>query len=154
MCLRTITALCLILLVVTYTLPYATAYTAAFDEITTFLGSVDFLIVEDKVYHSIFAKVPRREDKVRLSRIHREIQKSRDDLGGYLDRLFYVKGSQVLRIPPRLVWAGYRKQLEKRARRLDRLRTRFLVVYMDVFAMTAEGSTGQPKASNKDKASP
>ncbi|KAI1652298.1 uncharacterized protein F4817DRAFT_322807 [Daldinia loculata] len=67
--LRTITALCLILLVVTYTLPYATAYTAAFDEITTFLDSVDFLIVEDKVYDSIFARVPRREDKVRLSRI-------------------------------------------------------------------------------------
>ncbi|KAI1466110.1 uncharacterized protein F4812DRAFT_97405 [Daldinia caldariorum] len=132
-----VTALCLaLLLVVAYT-SYTTAYLAAPHEITTFLEAVDSSIQENEGYDGDIAKVQKLEDKLRLGRLLSEIRKSGDDLREELDRLVLTEGSRTLRPGARFLWAGHRRQLEERVRRLDMLRMRFLVVYMGIVAATA-----------------
>ncbi|KAI1748013.1 hypothetical protein F4782DRAFT_389525 [Xylaria castorea] len=116
---------------------YTVAYLAAPREITTFVDTVDDSIQENENYDYDIAKVSRLEDKVRLSRLLREIQKQGDDLREDLNGLVVEEGGTTLRISARVLWAGHRKQLEERVRRLDMLRMRFLVVFMGVVATTA-----------------
>ncbi|KAI0847464.1 hypothetical protein F5Y00DRAFT_119216 [Daldinia vernicosa] len=133
-----VTALCLALLVAAHILTsYATAYLAAPHEITTFLEAVDSSIQENEGFDGDVEKVPRLADKLRLGRLLREIQKSGDDLREELNRLVLVEGSRTLRTSARFLWAGHRKELEERVRRLDMLRMRFLVVYMGIVATMA-----------------
>ncbi|KAI0130701.1 hypothetical protein F4814DRAFT_456731 [Daldinia grandis] len=130
--------------------------TITFEEVAAFIDSVGLLIIEDDVYDSIFTRVSRPEDKLRLSKIHRDIQESRHDLSVYLNNHSYVKGNRVFQTSPRFLWTIYKKQLEKRARRLNRLHTRFLFEYMDICMPTAGHSDvfqqSRPETSNKDKA--
>ncbi|KAI0406014.1 hypothetical protein F4802DRAFT_130051 [Xylaria palmicola] len=121
------------LIVTTYTV----AYIAAPREINTFVDAVDCSIQENESYGCDVAKVPRLEDKVRLERILREIQKQGDDLREDLNRLVVEEGGTTLRTSARVLWAGHKKQLEERVRRLDMLRMRFLVVFMGIVATTA-----------------
>ncbi|KAI3325847.1 hypothetical protein HD806DRAFT_425588 [Xylariaceae sp. AK1471] len=116
---------------------YTIAYIAAPREITTFVDAVDCSIEENESYDCDVAKVPRLEDKVRLGRLLREIQKQGDDLREDLNRLVVEEGGTTLRTSARVLWAGHRKQLEERVRRLDMLRMRFLVVFMSIVATTA-----------------
>ncbi|KAI0472971.1 hypothetical protein GGR56DRAFT_677014 [Xylariaceae sp. FL0804] len=132
-----VTALLLALVVSAHVLTtYTTAYLAAPREITTFIDAVDFSIQENESYDCDVARVPRLEDKVRLGRLLREIQKGGDDLREDLNRLVVAEGGTTLRNSARLLWASHRRQLEDRVRRLDLLRTRFLVVYMGIVATT------------------
>ncbi|KAI0913894.1 hypothetical protein F4823DRAFT_468966 [Ustulina deusta] len=119
------------------TTTYTLAYIAAPREVTTFVDAVDCSVQENESYDSDVAKVPRLEDKVRLGRLLREIQKQGDDLREDLNRLVVEEGGATLRISARILWAGHRKQLEERVRRLDMLRMRFLVVFMGVIAKAA-----------------
>ncbi|KAI8957869.1 hypothetical protein F5Y11DRAFT_338096 [Daldinia sp. FL1419] len=133
-----VTALCLALLVAAHILTsYATAYLAAPHEITAFLETVDSSIQENEGYDGDVAKVYRLEDKLRLGRLLREIQKSGDDLREELNSLVVAEGSRTLRTSARFLWAGHRRQLEERVRRIDMLRMRFLVMYMGIVATTA-----------------
>ncbi|KAI1742648.1 hypothetical protein F4680DRAFT_23121 [Xylaria scruposa] len=116
---------------------YTVAYLAAPREITTFVDAVDCSIQENENYDCDIAKVTRLEDKVRLSRLLREIQKQGDDLRENLNDLVVEEGGTTLRTSARVLWAGHRKQLEERVRRLDMLRMRFLVVFMGIVATTA-----------------
>ena len=116
---------------------YANAYIAAPREVITFIDAVEGTIEENENYDCDLAKVPRLEDKVRLSRLLREIQKQGDDLREDLNQLVIEEGGTTLRVTARIFWAGHRKQLEERVRRLDMLRMRFLVVFMGVVTTTA-----------------
>ncbi|KAI8944812.1 hypothetical protein F4801DRAFT_585046 [Xylaria longipes] len=138
------------LIVTTYTV----AYLAAPREITTFVDAVDCSIQENENYDCDVAKVPRLEDKVRLGRLLREIQKQGDDLREDLNRLVIEEGGTTLRTSARVLWAGHRKQLEERVRRLDMLRMRFLVVFMGIVATTTgerakDAARTAPKESQK-----
>ncbi|KAI0421427.1 hypothetical protein F5X98DRAFT_371001 [Xylaria grammica] len=121
--------------------PFVTTYTLAYisapREISTFVYAVDDSIQEHETYDSDVAKVQRLEDKMRLGRLLREIQKQGDDLREDLNRLVVEEGGTTLRISARVFWASHRKSLEERIRRLDMLRMRFLVVYMGVVTTTA-----------------
>ncbi|KAI1162967.1 hypothetical protein F5B18DRAFT_652063 [Nemania serpens] len=112
------------------------AYIAAPREITTFLDAVEDSIQENETYDSDVARVQRLEDKVRLDRLLREIQKQGDDLREDLNRLVVEAGGSTLRISARVLWAEHRKQLEDRVRRLDMLRMRFLVAFMGIVSTT------------------
>lgn len=120
---------------------YTTAYLAAPDEITTFVDAVDFSIQENESYDRDLAKVPRLEDKLRMGRLLREIQKCGDDLREDLNGLLIDGGGTRMRSSTRLLWATKRKRLEEQVRRLDMLKMRFLVVYMGLVAQ------GNPKES-------
>lgn len=109
---------------------YTNAYLVAPNEITTFIDAVDFSIQENESYDRDVAKVQRLEDKLRLGKLLREIQKCGDDLREDLNRLLIEDGGTRLRSSTRLLWAAKRKRLEERVRRLDLLRMRFLVVYL------------------------
>ncbi|KAH9906876.1 hypothetical protein F4778DRAFT_778311 [Xylariomycetidae sp. FL2044] len=116
---------------------YTTAYIAAPREINTFVDAVDFSIQENESYDSDVSRVPRLEDKVRLGRLLREIQKEGDDMREDLNQLLIAEGGTTLRTSARVLWATHRRQLEDRMRRLDLLRMRFLVVYMGIVATAA-----------------
>ncbi|KAI0451659.1 hypothetical protein F5B21DRAFT_367565 [Xylaria acuta] len=133
---------------------YTVAYLAAPREITTFVDAVDCSIQENENYDYDVAKVPRLEDKLRLGRLLREIQKQGDDLREDLNRLVVEEGGTTLRTSARVLWAGHRKQLEDRVRRLDMLRMRFLVVFMGIVATMAgerakDAARAAPKESQK-----
>ncbi|RYP45236.1 hypothetical protein DL769_011474 [Monosporascus sp. CRB-8-3] len=113
---------------------YTVAYLAAPREIAVFLDAVDFSILENESYERDVARVQRLEDKRRLGKLLREIQKGGDDVREDLNRLLVAEDGASLRIGARLLWASHRKMLEERVRRLDLLRTRFLVVYMGIIA--------------------
>ncbi len=131
----TVTALLLASLTLSSTLTtYTTAYLSAPSEITTFIDVADFSIQENESYDRDIAKVPRLEDKMRLGRLLREIQRCGDDLREDLNRLLIDESGTRLRSSSRLLWAGIRPRLEERVRRLDLLRTRFLVVYLGLVA--------------------
>ncbi|KAI8629890.1 hypothetical protein F5Y19DRAFT_474829 [Xylariaceae sp. FL1651] len=133
-----VTALSLALGLIALTVTtYTIAYIAAPREITTFVDAVDCSIQENESYNCDVAKIPRLEDKVRLGRLLREIQKQGDDLREDLNRLVVEEGGTTLRTSARVLWAGHRKQLEERVRRLDMLRMRFLVIFMGIVATTA-----------------
>jgi hypothetical protein len=113
---------------------YASAYIAAPNEITTFIDAVDFSIQENESYDRDVGKVQRLEDKLRLGRLLREIQKCGDDLREDLNKLVIDEGGATLRSSARILWGSKRRRLEERVRRLDMLRMRFLVVYMGLVA--------------------
>ncbi|KAI1439120.1 hypothetical protein GGR50DRAFT_2014 [Xylaria sp. CBS 124048] len=113
---------------------YAVAYVVAPREITTFVDAVDNSMQENESYDCDVAKVSRLEDKMRLGRLLREIQKQGDDLREDLNRLVVSEGGTRLRTSARMFWAHHRRQLEERVRRLDLLRMRFLVVFMGTVA--------------------
>lgn len=118
---------------------YTHAYFAAPNEVTTFIDAVDFSIQENESYDRDVAKVQRLEDKLRMGKLLREIQKCGDDLREDLNKLLIDEGGTRLRTSSRLLWAQKRKRLEESMRRLDLLRMRFLVVYMGLVA--AKGTT-------------
>jgi len=118
---------------------YVTAYKAASTEIQTFVDAVDFSIQENEACDRDVEKITRLEDKMRLLRLLREIQKCGDDLREDLNRVLVDEGGTRLRQSATYLWAAKRKRLEERLSRLDMLRMRFLVVYMGVVAAkTAE----------------
>jgi hypothetical protein len=118
---------------------YTSAYLAAPNEVTTFIDAVDFSIQENESYDRDVAKVQRLEDKLRMGKLLREIQKCGDDLREDLNKLLIDEGGTRLKTRPRLLWGSMRNRLEERVRRLDLLRMRFLVVYMGLVA--AKGTT-------------
>jgi hypothetical protein len=149
-----LTALALTLVVLTQTLArHATAYMAAPREVSTFLDAVDFSIQENESYDRDVARVPLLEDKIRLGRVLREIQKSGDDLREDLNALLMDERGTTLRTGARLLWASKRVQLEDRMRRLDMLRLRFLVLYMGIVkAVPATSGAGAGAVSEKTPA--
>ena len=128
---------------------YTTAYLAAPNEINTFVDTVDFSIQENESYDRDVAKVQKLEDKLRLGRLLREIQRCGDDLREDLNVLLIDERSTRLRSSARLLWAAKRKRLEERVRRLDMLRMRFLVVYMGVIAAKSTTEQSSPKDPEK-----
>ncbi|KFA46332.1 hypothetical protein S40293_06993, partial [Stachybotrys chartarum IBT 40293] len=106
---------------------YSAAYMSAPKEVATFIDTVDFSVQENESYDRDVSKVQRLEDKIRLGRLLREIQKGGDDLREELNGLMISEGGTMLRMSARLLWASKRTQLEDRVRRLDLLRMRFLV---------------------------
>ncbi|KAF4620226.1 hypothetical protein G7Y89_g14596 [Cudoniella acicularis] len=125
---------------------YTSAYLVAPNEILTFIDTVDFSIQENESYDRDVAKVQRLEDKLRMGKLLREIQKCGDDLREDLNKLLIDEGGTRLRSSTRLLWAAKRGRLEERMRRLDLLRMRFLVVYMGLIAAK---STEQQKDPEK-----
>lgn len=142
------TALLLALAVLSQTLTtYTSAYLSAPTEINTFIDCADFSIQENEQYDVDIAKISRLEDKMRLGRLLREIQRCGDDLREELNRLLVDESGTRLRTSARLLWASKRSQLEERVRRLDLLRMRFLVVYMGLVASKAGSSAGETHAN-------
>lgn len=123
---------------------YSAAYINAPKEIATFIDTVDFSIQENEDYDRDVAKVQRLDDKIRLGRLLREIQKGGDDLREELNGLLLAEGGTTLRTSARILWASKRSQLEERVRRLDLLRMRFLVVYMSVLTTAVEKPAQPP----------
>lgn len=121
-----------------------TGYIEAPKQITTFIDAVDFSIQENESYDRDVAKVTRLEDKLRLGKLLKEIQRGGDDLREDLNSLLLEEGTMRLRSSSRILWATKRTRLEERMRRLDMLRMRFLVVYMGVIATK---STSEPTAA-------
>ncbi|KAI1826077.1 hypothetical protein F4861DRAFT_133180 [Xylaria intraflava] len=115
---------------------YAVAYVVAPREITIFVDAVGDSIQENESYDCDVAKVSRLEDKMRLGKLLREIQKQGDDLRQDLNRLVVAEGGTTLRTSARVFWAIHRGHLEERVRRLDLLRMRFLVLFMGTVATT------------------
>lgn len=140
-----LTALLLATVVLAQTVAtYSTAYVAAPKEVSTFLDTVDFSIQENESYDRDIAKIQRLEDKLRLGRLLREIQKNGDDLREELNSLMIAEGTTTMRMGARLLWASRRAQLEDRVRRLDLLRMRFLVVYMGIITSIADKNPPAP----------
>ena len=140
-----LTALCLSSVVITQVIAsYWTAYVAAPKEITTFIDAVDFSIQENESYDRDVGKVQRLEDKLRLGRLLREIQKGGDDLREELNSLIISEGGTTLTTSARLLWASKRTRLEDGVRRLDLLRMRFLVVYMGIITSIADKAPPPP----------
>jgi hypothetical protein len=147
-----LTALFLSLVVLAQILTrYSTAYMVAPREITTFIDAVDFSIQENESYDRDVARVQRLEDKIRLGRLLREIQKGSDDLREELNSILIAEGGTTLKTSARIIWASKRPDLEERVRRLDLLRMRFLVVYMGIVATAATAADKQsPSSSPRD----
>ena len=135
---------------------YSHAYLVAPSEIHTFIDTVSYSIQENESYDKDVAKVPRLEDKLRLGKLLREIQKGSDDLREDLDRMLVGEeegsGNRV-KNSTRVMWAIKRKGLEERVRRLDMLRMRFLVVYMGLVAAKSQVNTAALKEKDGDKSS-
>ena len=146
-----LTALLLSLLVLAQVATsYATAYFAAPREIASFVDAADSSVEEKESYDRDVARVPRLEDKIRLGRLLREIQKGGDDLREDLNGLLLGEDDQRLKTLARLLWAAKRRDLEEKMRRLDLLRTRFLVVYLGI---VAAGVTEKAEKAEKEKKS-
>jgi hypothetical protein len=124
---------------------YTTAYLAAPTEILTFVDAVDFSIQENESYDKDVAKVQRLEDKLRLGKLLREIQKCGDDLREDLNGLLIDESATRIRSSTRFLWAAKKGRLEERVRRLDMLKMRFLVVYMGLVAAKSENMTKDPE---------
>lgn len=114
---------------------YVSAYLVAPSQITSFIDAVDFSIQENESYDLDVAKVQKLDDKLRLGKLLRDIQRSGDDLREILNELVVVQDTTRLRPMARLLWRNKRAKLEEGVRRSDMLRTRFLVVYMGIIAM-------------------
>ncbi|EQB48657.1 hypothetical protein CGLO_12094 [Colletotrichum gloeosporioides Cg-14] len=119
---------------------YINAYRDAPSEISSFLDAVDFSAEENESYDRDIAKVQRLDDKLRLGRLLREIQRGGDDLREQINSMLLSEDTTTLRTPARLLWANKRRELEERVRRLDLVRMRFLVVYMGVVAERASAT--------------
>ncbi|KAK4104364.1 hypothetical protein N658DRAFT_420370 [Parathielavia hyrcaniae] len=116
---------------------YAAAYLDAPAEVCAFLEAVDSSIAENESYDRDIAKVRRLEDKLRLGRLLRDIQKGGDALREDLSSLVAGQDDPRLRNASRVLWAVHRLRLEEKVRRLDLLRMRFLVVHMGIIAGVA-----------------
>lgn len=139
------TALALCLVVIAQTaISFRAGYIAAPEEIVTFIDAVDFSIQENESYDRDVAKVQRLEDKIRLNKLLRDIQKGGDDLREDLNNLIVAEGTTALRTSTRLLWASKRTRLEERLRRLDMLRMRFLVVYLGIITSIADKQPPPP----------
>jgi hypothetical protein len=148
-----VTALCLALVVAAQILvSYSNAYRVAPREIITFIDAVDDSIYENESCDRDVARVQRLEDKVRLGRLLREIQKGGDDLREVLNGLLAGEEGTVLNMRARVLWAGHRKELEERIRRLDLLRMRFLTVYMGIVATSLSHRDKQAAPKDPEKA--
>lgn len=137
-----------VIVVASFATTYWTAYLAAPSEIHTFIDAVDFSIQENESYDKDVAKIQRLEDKLRLGKLLREIQKCGDDMREELNGLLEDEGGTRLRQRKRLLWASKRGRLEERVRRLDLLRMRFLVVYM---GLVAAKSNDNPPVRDPEK---
>lgn len=130
-----LTALLLSLAVLAQTASrYAKAYLDAPSEVSAFLDAVDSSIAENESYDRDIAKVQRLEDKLRLGRLLRDIQKGGDALREELNALVAGEDDPRLHNGARIWWASHRLRLEEKVRRLDLLRMRFLVVHMGIIA--------------------
>ncbi|OAA69511.1 hypothetical protein ISF_02781 [Cordyceps fumosorosea ARSEF 2679] len=131
---------------------YSAAYVAAPREMAALIDTVDFSIEENESYDKDMAKVTRLEDKIRLGRLLREIQKAGDDLREDLSALLLpaervtagASTSAAMRASTRLLWAAKRTPLEDRVRRLDLLRMRFLVVFLGIITSVADRQPPPP----------
>ncbi|KAB5577655.1 hypothetical protein GE09DRAFT_526885 [Coniochaeta sp. 2T2.1] len=131
---------------------YTAAYIAAPTEIAAFVDAVDSSISENESYDRDVARLQRLEDKLRLGRLLREIQRGGDDLREELNGLLVGEDDSRLRTAARLLWANKRVKLEERVRRLDLLRMRFLVIYMSIVAgASGEVVAKQQQAASKEK---
>lgn len=127
---------------------FAGAYFAAPIEIITFIDAVDSSVQENESYDRDVSRATRLDDKIRLGRLLREIQKGGDDLREQLNGLLISEEDQRLKTTARLLWRVKRRDLEEKVRRLDMLRMRFLVAYM---GMVASGTADKTeKKSTKD----
>ncbi|KAI8154690.1 hypothetical protein K4K49_001155 [Colletotrichum sp. SAR 10_70] len=126
---------------------YITAYRDAPSEISSFIDAVDFSVEENESYDRDIAKVQRLDDKLRLGRLLREIQRGGDDLREQINSMLLSDDTTTLRAPARLLWANKRRDLEERVRRLDLVRMRFLVVYMGVVAERASATAERHAAT-------
>lgn len=134
---------------------YGKASLAAPAEILTFIDAVDSSVEENESYDRDVLRVQRLDDKLRLGRLLREIQRGGDDLREELNGLLMSESGDLtsddysdlrdlrLRATARLLWASKRKRLEDKVRRLDMLRMRFLVAYMGLV------SAGRVRKSEK-----
>ncbi|KAK3378583.1 hypothetical protein B0H63DRAFT_251629 [Podospora didyma] len=129
---------------------YAIAYLAAPGEVSVFLDAADSSIAENESYDRDIAKIQRLEDKLRLSRLLRDIQKGGDALREVLNTLLAGEDDTRLRISARIFWASKRTELEDKVRRLDLLRMRFLVVHMGIIASVATDVAAKQDAIAKD----
>ena len=133
---------------------YAAAYLAAPREVASFVDAVDSSISENESYDRDVAKVRRLDDKLRLGRLLRDIQKGGDDLREELNGLLVAEDDSRLRTSARLLWASRRVELEGQLRRMDLLRMRFLVIYMGIVAGTAaETAAKQQQQQQQQQAS-
>lgn len=141
---------------------YAKAYISAPAEILTFVDAADSSIHENESYDRDVSRVQRLDDKLRLGRLLREIQKGGDELREELNNLLMTEAGGVvldgmsdlrdlrLKATARLLWASKRKGLEDKMRRLDMLRMRFLVVYMGIVSTGAADNKTEKKTAAKD----
>ncbi|KAK4151417.1 hypothetical protein C8A00DRAFT_17186 [Chaetomidium leptoderma] len=125
---------------------YAKAYFDAPSDVSAFIDAVDSSIAENESYDRDIAKVQRLEDKLRLSRLLRDIQKGGDVLREELSSLVVGEDDPRLCNAARIWWASHRPRLEEKVRRLDLLRMRFLVVHMGIIA----GAATEASAAKKD----
>ncbi|KAK5652448.1 hypothetical protein OQA88_10492 [Cercophora sp. LCS_1] len=133
---------------------YAIAYVAAPREALAFLDAVDSSVLENESYDKDLAKLQRMEDKVRLGRLLRDLQRGGDSLRQDLSSMMVgeVEGGHVrLRISARIFWAGKRIELEDKIRSLDLLRMRFLVVHMGIVSGMATEAVAKQEASITEK---
>lgn len=138
---------------------YGKASLAAPAEILTFIDAVDSSVEENESYDRDVLRVQRLDDKLRLGRLLREIQRGGDDLREELNNLLTSESGDLtsdhysdlrdlrLRATARLLWASKRKRLEDKVRRLDMLRMRFLVAYMGLV------SSGRVRKTEKSSSS-
>ncbi|KAK4121063.1 hypothetical protein N657DRAFT_648440 [Parathielavia appendiculata] len=129
---------------------YATAYLDAPTEVSAFLDAVDSSIAENESYDRDIAKVQQLEDKLRLGRLLRDIQKGGDALREELNSLLVGEDDPRLRNASRILWAVHRPRLEEKVRRLDLLRMRFLVVHMGIIAGAATEAAAKKDAAPRD----
>ncbi|KAK4201624.1 hypothetical protein QBC40DRAFT_52639 [Triangularia verruculosa] len=131
---------------------YARAYIDAPSEVPAFLDAIDSSIVENESYDLDIEKVKRLEDKLRLGKLLRDIQKAGDALREALSALMEEtegeKRSTRLRTGARLLWATHRQELDEKVRRMDLLRMRFLVVHMGIIAGMANETAALASRTN------
>jgi len=135
---------------------YVTAYFDAPREIRAFLDAIDSSVVENESYDLDVAKVQLLEDKLRLGKLLRDIQREGDGLREELNNLLLIgeeddvkDAARLLRPSARVFWASKRVELQERVRRLDLLRMRFLVVHMGIIASVATAAaTAAAKGAN------
>lgn len=107
-------------------------------EIASFLDILDFSAHENDSYKSddILVRVQRMEDRARIDKLLQEIHKCVENLRNDVNKLVFVgkEGKKKLRVFARFLWLVRKSNLQERARRLDLLRTRFLVIYFELMA--------------------
>lgn len=126
---------------------YTAAYLAAPAELPSFLDAIDSSVQENEAYDRDISHVPRLEDKLRLGRLLREIQRAGDDLREAINAMMTVEGGTRMRASTRLLWASKRRRLREQVDRLDMLRTRFLVIYLGIIA----AKTSETKEKEKER---